>query len=147
MGLTNILGAGPVALDTAPFIYFMEEHPRFGAVVGSLFEAIDRGQIEAVTTGVTLLETLIVPLRRNDHALAARYEALLTGSRRLRLVDLDRPLLRAAAEIRAATGVKSPDALQMAGALHAGCTALVTNDRRLPPIPGLEVVQLEDFVH
>ena len=145
MGLIASVGAGPVAVDTAPFIYFIEEHPVFGPAVEPLFTAIDDGDLGAVTTGVTLLETLVVPLRQNDHRLAARYEALLTRSRGLEMIDLDRPLLRSAAEIRAATGVRSPDALQIAGALRAGCTTLVTNDRRLPANLGLEIVQVADF--
>lgn len=145
MGLIEAVGAGPVAVDTAPFVYFIEEHPRFGPAVEPLFTAIADGELQAVTTGVTLLETLVVPLRRNDRRLAARYEALLTRSRGLELIDLDRPLLRAAAEVRAATGIRSPDALQIAGALRARCTALVTNDRRLPANLGLEIVQLADF--
>lgn len=146
MGLIEAVGDGPVALDTAPFVYFIEEHSRFCAIVAPLFEAIDRGELPAVTTGITLLETLVVPLRRNDRELAVRYEALLTQSRGLRMIDLDRELLRAAAEIRAATGAKSPDALQLAGAVTFGCTAMLTNDRRFPKTPELQVLELSDFV-
>lgn len=145
MGIVAAVGSGPVALDTAPFIYFIEEHPRFAATVEPLFRAIDRRELRAVTTGVTLLETLVVPLRRNDRTLAARYEAFLTRSRGVEMIDLDRRLLRLAAELRAATGAKLPDALQLAGALAAGCTALVTNDRRLTRIGGLAIIELADL--
>lgn len=34
MGLIEDVGGGPVALDTAPFIYFIEEHPRYLPVGG-----------------------------------------------------------------------------------------------------------------
>lgn len=146
MGLIEAVGAGPVALDTAPFVYFIEDHPRYGPAVEPLFSAIDREEIEAVTTGVTLVETLVVPLRQKQQELAARYRALLTRSRGLRMVDLSRSILRTAAEIRAATGARTPDALQLAGALAAGCTALVTNDRRLPTLPGLEILQIDDLL-
>lgn len=146
MGLIDAIGSGRVALDTAPFIYFIEEHPQYTPVVEPLFEAIDAGALEAVTTAITLVETLVVPLRLGDRELAERYEELLTKSRGLRLLDLDRALLRAAAEVRAATGVHLPDALQIAGALRAGCTALITNDRRLPTSPALNVIQLTDFL-
>ena len=73
---------------------------------------------------MTLLETLVIPYRTGDLALAERYEALLARSRGLRLVDLDRPLLRAAAQLRATAGLKTPDALQIAAALArgAGCS-------------------------
>lgn len=146
MGLLEDVAAGPIALDTAIFVYFIEEHPEYLPVVEPVFAAIDAGRLEAVTSGLTLLETLVVPYRSGNPALADRYEALLAGSRGLRLLDLDRPLLRAAAQLRAAIRVKTPDALQLAAALGAGATAYLTNDRDLPRIPGLRILQLRDYV-
>jgi len=145
VGLIDALGAGPNAIDTAPFVYFSEDHEEYAPVVAPLFEAIDAGRLVAVTSAVTLLEVLVVPYRQGDASLAARYEALLTRSRGLRLVDLDRRLLRAAAQLRARIGVKTPDALQLAAALSARCTAFVTHDRALPSIPSLPVVQLSQI--
>lgn len=142
MGLSEVLGAGPVALDTAVFIYLVEENPRWLGAVEPIFTAIADGHLRAVTSELTLLEVLVVPYRVGHETLAADYESLLTQSRGLDLVPLDRPLLRAAARLRAATSVKTPDAIQLAAALVTGCTAFVTNDRALPSLPGLRVVQL-----
>ena len=145
MGLVEEVGRGPVAIDTAPFIYFIEENPRFAEPLDALFQAVDKGTLPAVTSGVTLLECLVVPYRAGDQQLAERYETLLTGSRGLTLITIDQTILRAAAQLRAALGIKTPDALQIATALSVDATAFVTNDRRLPPIPGLRVLQLADF--
>jgi predicted nucleic acid-binding protein len=145
VGLTEDLGGGPIGLDTAVFIYYIEEHPRFLPLVEPVFEGIGRGRWEAVTSGVTLLETLVVPYRTGDQELADHYELVLTHSRGLRLLELDRSLLRAAARLRATTGVKTPDALQLAAALAMRCTAYLTNDRAVPEIPGLRVLQLRDY--
>ena len=93
-----------------------------------------------------LLETLVVPIRAGNLALAERYETLLSNSRGLRLIDLDRPLIRQAAQIRALEGLKTPDALQVAAALRAGCTAFLTNDRKIPAVGGLRVLQLQDYL-
>ena len=60
------------------------------------------------------------------------------------MVDMTRDELKAAAQLRAATGVKTPDALQLAAALTAGCRTFVTNDRRLPALPGLRILQLAE---
>ncbi|HUG39898.1 MAG TPA: PIN domain-containing protein [Longimicrobiales bacterium] len=133
-----------MAIDTAIVIYLMERHARFAPVVRPLFEAADRGEVALVTSGVTLLEVLVVPLRAGDEALADRYEALLTRGRGLTLVELDRPLLRAAARLRATHAVRTPDALQLAAALARRCGCFLTNDRRLPSLPGLPVLQLSD---
>ncbi len=146
MGLIEDVGPGPVGLDTAAFIYWIEEHPDFLPVVEPVFGAIAAGRLAAVTSSLTLLEVLVVPYRAGDLALASRYEALLTRSRGLTLVDLGRSQLRAAAQLRALHhGLRTPDALQMAAALGAGCSALVTNDRRLPAATGLRILRLTAY--
>ena len=145
MGLIAELGDGSVALDTAIFIYFIEENPRLLPAIVPLFQEADRGRRELVTSALTLLEVLVVPYRAGNRLLAERYEALLTRSRGIRLVDLSRDQLRAAAQLRAATGVKTPDALQLVAAIGAGCTTFLTNDRRLPPVPGLRILELASY--
>jgi predicted nucleic acid-binding protein len=143
----EVLGGGPTAVDTVAFIYFIEENPRFIPVLRPLFEQVDGGDREIVTSAVTLLEVLVVPYRAGDLALADRYEALLVRGRGMRLVDPDRVQLRAAAQLRARHGsLRAPDALQLAAALSSGCTALITSDRRYPAVPGLRIVQLSDHV-
>jgi predicted nucleic acid-binding protein len=147
MGLIDELGDGPVAIDTALFIYFIEEHPRFLPLVESLFAEIATGRLPAVTSAVTLLEVLVIPYRAGDTDLSRRYEALLTRSRGLTLIDLTRDQLRAAAHLRGVSPqIGTPDALQLAAALSARCAALVTNDRRLPSVRGLRVLQLNRYL-
>ena len=138
------LGGGAVGIDTAIVIYFIKEHPKFLPMILPLFREADQGKRDLVSSAITLLELLVVPYRAGDRALADRYEALLTRSRGIRLIDITREQLTAAAQLRAATGVRTPDALQLVAALGSGCSAFVTNDRRLPAIPGLRIVQLGD---
>ncbi|MGA2384614.1 MAG: PIN domain-containing protein [Gemmatimonadales bacterium] len=145
MELRAAVGSGPVALDTAPFIYFIEQHPRFGPLVRHLLDDADRGVRLVVTSAVTLLEVLVVPYRAGDVTLAERYEALLTRSRGLRLVGLDRAQLKTAAQIRAAYRARTPDALQLAAALTQRCSAFVTDDRAMPAVPGLRILQLSEY--
>jgi len=144
--LLDVLKSGPVGLDTPLFIYFMEEHPQYLPAVETLFQALEEGIFQGVTSGITLLETLILPLRNRDMPLAHEYETILTQSRNLKLIELTIPLLRSAAHLRANTGMKTPDALQVAAALNMKCPVFVTNDRRLPDIGGLQVIQLESFM-
>ena len=146
MGLIQDLGRGTVALDTAVFIYFLEEHREYLPIVEPLFEQIDQGRREAVTSSLTLLEVLVVPYRAGDLDLARRYEALLTGSRGLRTVEIDRDQLKAAALLRAKHRMRAPDAIQTGAALSSGCKTFVTNDRDLPEIPGLQILQLKDYL-
>lgn len=139
------LGRGPVGADTALFIYLIEERSPFLSLIEPLFKEADEGRRELVTSAITLLEVLVVPYRVGNRPLAERYETLLMRSRGVRVVDLSVDQLRAAAQLRATFGVKTPDALQIVAALTGGCTTFVTNDRRIPSIPGMRVLQLADY--
>lgn len=145
MGLIDDLGDGNVGVDTAIFIYFIEEHPKYLPLIRPLFEEADAGTRDLVASTLTLLEVLVVPYRAGNRILAERYERLLTRSRGVRLVELTHDQLRAGAQLRAATGVKTPDALQLVSALSAGCATFLTNDRRLPAVPGLRIVELGSY--
>jgi predicted nucleic acid-binding protein len=145
VGLIDDTGSGSIGLDTAVFIYYLEDAPPWADIIDPLFRAADAGQMELVTSVVTLLEVLVVPYRTNNLSLAERYEALLTKSRGVHLIDITRGQLHAAARLRAVTGIRTPDALQLSAARDAGCTTFVTNDRRLPAVPGLRIVQLSRY--
>jgi predicted nucleic acid-binding protein len=146
VGLIDDVGPGPVGVDTAAFIYFIEAHPTYVPALRPLFDAVDREVLTIVTSAVTLLEVLVVPYRAGNQPLAQRYEALLTRGRGITLREIDRPLLRAAAQLRAVAGVRTPDALQLAAVLAEGCTTFVTNDRRLPSLPGLRILLLDNYI-
>jgi predicted nucleic acid-binding protein len=146
LGLIDQIGGGPLALDTVSFIYFIEEHPRYLTLLDSVFSAIDEGSLPAIASALTLLEVLVIPYRAGNMGLAERYEQVLTRSRGIRLMEIDRAQLRAAAQLRAVhTGLRTPDAIQVAAALSGGCSALLTNDRDLPSVKGLRILQLRDF--
>lgn len=147
MGLMDDLGRGPVAVDTVVFIYFIEEHPRFLPLLEPLFKEVAAGRREMITSALTLLEVLVVPYRSGDHLLAEQYEALLTRSRGVRVVEISRDHLRTAAKLRAATGIRTPDSLQLAAAMIAGCNVFLTNDRDLPSFPELRTLQLSSYKH
>ena len=146
MGLLSDLRGGPVALDSSIFIYFIEEDKRFLPIVKPVFDAIDRGALQAATSNLTLMEVLVFPYRFANLSLADRYEALLTRSRGLRFIDIDRSLLRSAAQLRAAFNLKTPDALQVAAGLVAECSVFLTNDRGIPAPPGLKVLELKSYL-
>lgn len=146
MDLIATIGRGPIALDSAIFIYFIERHPLYLATLRELFTRIDQLALPAVTSGLTLLETLVGPYRARNQELASRYEAILTNGRGLTMVPIDVSVLQAAARIRATTRIHTPDALQLASGLLTKCTAFLTNDRRVPALGNMAVLQLDDFV-
>ena len=48
--------------------------------------------------------------------------------------------------LRTMTGAATPDALQLAASLGTRCSAFVTNDRHMPAMPGLQIIQLGAYV-
>jgi predicted nucleic acid-binding protein len=144
--LLDRIGPGPVALDTCVFIYFMEANQDYLPVLDPVFEKVDAGGLLAVCSSLTLLETLVVPYRMGDQDLAARYELVLTRSRGLVCEPIGTPTLKAAAMLRARTGARTPDAVHLATAIQAGCKSFVTNDRRLPSLGRLDIIQIDDYL-
>lgn len=146
MGIVKDIGIGPVCLDACIFIYLIEENSKFLEIILPIFEAIDHGELIAITSGITLIETLVIPFRFNDKKLAEKYERVLTKSRGMKFFELDIEILRNAAFLRAKFNIKTPDALQIAAAQKGDCSSFVTNDRRLPNIEGLTIIQLSNYL-
>lgn len=56
-------------IETAPFIYYTESHTGYVQKMRVFFTAVGQGNIQVITGAVTLVETLMKPLERNDQAL------------------------------------------------------------------------------
>lgn len=134
-----------VGLDTAPIIYWVEENPNYLRLVQPFFEALDRGEFEAVTSTVSLLEVLVYPIRCGNMKLAKQYREILLRAKGLATLQLDEEIAERAAELRANYNVRTPDAIQLATALHLNATYFLTNDAGLPPISELSVLLLREM--
>ncbi len=117
-------------LDTMVFSYQLADHPRYAPLATAVLEAVESGQVAGLTTTLTLAELLTVPARAGDQPAMHDYELYLVRFPNLRLVPLDAALARETALVRAETGLRTPDAIQVAAARLAGAEVLVTNDRR-----------------
>ena len=136
---------GSVYLDAAPIIYSVERHADFWALMFPVWAAAKRGECEIVTSELTLLETLVMPLKSGATNLVAAYETLLTGTD-VRLLPVTSAILGEAAGLLAATNLNTPDAIQAASATATGCALIVTNDGDLRRVTGLNVTVLKDLV-
>ncbi len=124
-------------IDSAPVIYFLEGHPRFGPYFMPLFEAHAAARLRFAVTTITVCEVLTGPLRSADDAVVRRYRAVLDS---WQLVDLDVEIAESAARLRASLRLKLADAVQSAGALAINAGALVTHDRHLSRVHSLRVI-------
>jgi predicted nucleic acid-binding protein len=126
-----------VLVDTAPWIYLLEDHPEFAARFVGLFEAAERRQVQLALSTVTLAEVLTGPFKAGQTALAKRYETALGA---YQVVPLSAAVASLAAQLRVQYRLKLPDAVQLASALQIGAAALVTHDRDFSAVQGLPVL-------
>jgi predicted nucleic acid-binding protein len=141
----NDLQAKTIGLDTAPLIYFIEENPAYIETVKLFFEAMDRGDFLVVTSTVTLLEVLVHPLRSNNRELATEYRDILLNSK-LMTLEVSNDIAEQAAQLRAGHNIRTPDAIQISTALNAGPTHFFTNDIRLPELPSMQILSIDELV-
>ena len=135
-----------IGLDTAPFIYLWERHPRYFALSEALFRHLKKPDVQGITSNITLIEVCVLPQRQGRQDLVQAYERALLHSRQVRTLSVDADLARRAVTLRAEYGIRVPDALQIAAALETGATAFVTNDQRLAKVKELHVLQFDDYV-
>jgi predicted nucleic acid-binding protein len=108
-----------------------------------ILEAIEAREFLAVTSELTLAEILVGIFRKGNRSLADHYQAIVTSGSELEVVPVNRNVLVEAAALRAMTrSLKLPDAIHVATARMRTCQFIISDDRRLPIAPGLQVVQL-----
>ena len=111
-----------------------------------LWEAVARGDLEVLSSELTLMETLIGPLKQGDAALEMDYENFF-ASPGIRLLPITSSILRAGARLRATlNSLRTPDAIQAATGHSCSCSLFLTNDLIFRRIPGLPVVLLDDVL-
>jgi predicted nucleic acid-binding protein len=126
-----------VLVDTAPFIYVLEDHPVWAPQFVGLFEAAAQGLLNLALSTVTLAEVLTGPYKAQQPALARRYQNALES---YLVQPLTASIAALSAQMRAQYRLKLPDAVQVATALDIGATALVTHDRDFSAVRGLAVL-------
>lgn len=98
-----------------------------------------------MTSELTLLETLVQPVRQNNQTLISSYENLLTKTE-IELAPITADILRSAATLRARQNFKTPDAIHSATAYASNCDFFVTNDDGFKRLANIEVIILSDLL-
>ena len=136
---------GRLYVETAPFIYYIEENPTYITRMDQIMAAIRQRPIQGICSVVTLAEVLPVPLKAKNAALVQAYEAILLDSREFECVSIDQRTAIKAARLRARYELKTPDALHVAAALEARCDAFLTNDKGIQRVRELQVLVLQEL--
>ncbi len=145
MGSLNLPTSGTVYLDTVALIYAVESVRPYSDLLAPLWQCSQEGGCELVTSELAVLETLVGPMKSGDSDLLAAYEEVLGGSD-LKLIPIDDVVLRAAAQLRARTSIRTPDAIHAATALAHDVDSFITNDLGFRAIDSLPVQILKDML-
>jgi predicted nucleic acid-binding protein len=140
-----LVGTTRLGFDTSPIIYFIETHPQYDGLVTEIFQRVSNGLFEGITSVISLTEVLIHPLRCGDAALKQQYSDLLINAANFQTLPIDIKIATSAADLRARYNLRTPDALQIATAITAGCDAFITNDAALRRVSELRVLVLDQL--
>lgn len=135
-----------VFIDTAPFIYLLDDDPRYGPAAMRAFQELLDSGTELVSSVLTCQEYLIAPYRTGNREKEAAFLSFLADCG-VALCVIDEETAKKAARIRAEyRGFKSMDALQLAAACQSGCGLFLTNDKQLLQFREMECRTLEGFL-
>ena len=144
MGAITLPDRGPIYMDACGFIYSVERIEPYRTLIEPVWRQAQTGQFSIVTSELSIVETMVKPLREDDAVLKRLFRDLLNSSE-VRLVPTTRVLWEAAAEIRAALNLRTPDALHAATSIQERCSLFVTNDSAFRRVSGLPVVVLDEL--
>ncbi|MEQ9235111.1 type II toxin-antitoxin system VapC family toxin [Coleofasciculus sp. E2-BRE-01] len=146
MGQLNLPDSSRIYIDTVVMIYAVEQASVYGSLLADLWAKVQAGNLEVLTSELTLMEVLVIPIRNSDTFLTDAYKRLLR-SPQIQLVSINQLILEKAARLRAITpSLRTPDSIHIATAITSGCNQFLTNDQRLRIIPDLPVVILDEVL-
>lgn len=99
-----------------------------------------------MTSELSLSEILVRPIKVGDVAKQKIYTQAIVKTKNVIAAPVERSILISAAEMRANTKLKLPDAIHATTALATGCTTFLTNDKQFRTVPDLHVVLLSQAV-
>ena len=145
MGQLALPTAASVYIDTQIIIYTVEANPTYFDLLRPLWQKFQASELEIVTSELTLMETLVFPLKQANTVLTSDYEQLLESSE-IQLIPIHRSILKNAAHLRSTTNLKTPDAIHAATALGETCDVFLSNDRAFRNVPNLPVMLLDEIL-
>lgn len=135
-----------VGLDTMVFIYHFEENQAYSPLTFSIFESLEEGNFNGITSILTLLEILVKPKKENNLLLTERYKLLFETFPNLQVKEINENIADIASSLRANYNINTPDAIQIATSLEAKADIFITNYATLKKISEIKVLLLSEML-
>lgn len=144
MGL--VLHKGDIVfLDTAPFIYFFEQHPIFFPYMEKFFNDVSICEVEVITSIITFIEIVTLPARMGNQDLVEQYRTYFTRSSQVTLLPINLDIANEAIALRTQYTLKTPDAIQLGTAIAHSATYIITNDRQWKQLTHQNVLLVDEI--
>ena len=127
-----------VFIDTAPFIYALEDNAQFSTTVRKTFSDYYNKEIPLCTSLLTFTEYCVIPYRQNNIRKITDFENFIN--------DAAIFVVPFTAKIAKYAGIKAMDALQLAFAIQNGCDAFLTNDKQLRQVTEIRTVLVDELL-
>ena len=109
----------PIAIDTSAVIAYLQGGEPASGPAAWLFDGrVAQARNQAFFSAITAAEILVAPSRRGDEAVAA-VDGFLTFFREITVAPVTLVVARAAARLRATSGLSLPDSIVLATASSA----------------------------
>ncbi len=134
-----------VFIDTAPFIYLMEDSIDFSDDAQEIFEYCLDKDIIINTSTITYFEFCVKPYQLENIELISSFKELLSVlDINTQIIDISTSDL--AGKLRAKYGfLKAMDALQIASAINSNSKIFITNDMKLKKIDEIQVILVSEW--
>lgn len=144
MGRLNLPAHGSyVYLDACILIYTLDHVPPYADLLAPFWSQVALGRLICFTSELSLLETLVKPLQLADRELQRYYLDFLTNNDSLQVFPITKEILIEAAQLRANTGLKTPDAIHMATAMGYAADLILSNDTGWQRVAGAPLLLLD----
>ncbi len=135
-----------VYLNSNVFITAMETPGAHSDHAWWIIRAIEEGNIEGVTSEITIAEVLVKPIETGNAGFVEAYQQMIVPGANFQVLPIARDILVDAAELRARRkSVRLPDAIHIATALKSSCTYMVSDDQRLHSIERMKILGVTPF--
>jgi len=134
-----------VYLDANVLIYFLDGTPKRALEASAVLRASADGVFGAVTGDAAVAEVMVGPYRSGDPLVIRAVREFFRQPRLLEVLSHSPAAFDDAAMLRATQEMPFIDALHLATAAAAGCCAIITNNKRMKPALGVEVVPLRSI--
>ena len=139
--------ASIIFIDTAPLIYYIEAHPKFGALAKEIVDSFQSDRLSAFSSVITLTEVLSKPIEAGDGKLARKFAEFLKHGRNLSLIEISADIAERAGILRGHyPSLKAIDAIQISAAIEVGADIFLTNDKKLNQIKEINTLVLMDYL-